>query len=75
MLNKKGVDLTIALEKFLQYNKKATSIKEPLDLVREFKMLSPLCLDDFMEDLQDKKMLSVKGKIFAKEFWRLFIKE
>lgn len=47
----------------------------PLEFLKEFNHISPQNLDDLLEYLQDKEMLSEKGLELRQEFWKLFIKE
>lgn len=43
--------------------------------VSEFNHISPLDLEEIMENLQDKGYLSPKGIAFRNAFWKLLIKE
>jgi hypothetical protein len=45
------------------------------EILREFNFISPYDIENFLEYLEDKKMLTDVGKKFRDDVWDIFIKE
>jgi len=48
---------------------------KPIDFLRAFSNISPAELEEMLEWMDDRKLLSKKGKELRHSFWEEFIKE